>query len=179
MVKWTTPSGAPCDADLDLYVVEIGEAAYAPWMGQATPNGSFSPDSAISGVSEEYYQANASVQAGYYDFFAQYYADGSNCNRALVELFFNGTSLGSAYMDLSYGYHNSNDAYGCDSLSSIYDYLNCLNDNYTDYVYLGYVEVDEKAGKALLTERKWSPFESDTAKVEALKTKLQSGKAQQ
>ena len=95
-VEWTTPSGAPCDADLDLWVVELEEAAYAPWMGQTTPNGTFSPDSLVSGESQEHYQANASVQAGWYDFFVQYYKNGSSCNRARVELFFNGQSLGWA-----------------------------------------------------------------------------------
>ncbi len=62
---WTTPEGLKSDADLDLYIVEP-DAAYAPWMGQTTPNGFFSADSLDSGDNFEVYTARERVEKGLY-----------------------------------------------------------------------------------------------------------------
>lgn len=100
-IKWTTPSGDPCDANLDLVVMEPDEEIYAPPLGQTTPNGTFSSDSLVSGVSEEYYEANQGAQTGYYSFYALYRGDGSSCNQALMEAYFNDEYVGYAYMSSS------------------------------------------------------------------------------
>ncbi len=95
-ITWTDPSGAVCDADVDLYVwepaVDFSITAngdyYAPYMGQTSPNGFFSADSADSGKSEEYYLANEQVLVGYYYFLANLYpTTGTSCNQARVHLF--------------------------------------------------------------------------------------------
>jgi len=52
-------------ADLDLYIIEP-EDAYAPWMGQTTPNGFFSADSLDSGDNFEVYTAHEQVETGLY-----------------------------------------------------------------------------------------------------------------
>jgi hypothetical protein len=71
------------DADLDLYVWEpLG--IYAPWSGQTTPNGFFSGDSSVTGISAEYYIANPYVQEGQYDAIVNYYDDGLFYNYATV-----------------------------------------------------------------------------------------------
>ena len=86
-IEWDT------DADLDLYVWEP-ESIYAPWMGQATPNGYFSADSYDSGESVEYYVSNDYVQPGDYDVFVLYYEDGQNDSDAYV---------GFSYFDPDFG----------------------------------------------------------------------------
>jgi len=75
------------DADLDLYVWEPQEL-YAPWMGQTTPNGFFSGDSANTGLSEEYYSANDYVQPGDYDVIINYHQDGLFSNSANVTFWY-------------------------------------------------------------------------------------------
>jgi hypothetical protein len=84
---WTNSSDLPCDADLDLYVMEPSQDIFAPWMGQTTPNGFFSLDSYDSGVSEEYYLANAQVVSGDYYFLINYYAHGATCTEAKARLY--------------------------------------------------------------------------------------------
>jgi hypothetical protein len=56
-------------------------------MGQTTPNGFFSLDSYDSGVSEEYYLANAQVVSGDYYFLINYYAHGATCTEAKARLY--------------------------------------------------------------------------------------------
>lgn len=162
-IDWTTPSGGACDADLDLWVVENGEF-YAPWQGQTTPNGYFSQDSADSGVSSEYYQANEQVETGYYDFIVRYYDDGDTCSQAEVELFINDVSVKTAIMDLSYTYSGTDDYYNCDDESDLYDWLNCMDD-YSDYKYLGYVEITADAALELKQEAR----DSDIPATKAIK----------
>jgi len=65
------------NTDVDLYVIEPSGTAYAPWMGQSTPNGYFSADSIDSGENEEYYAADDYVEAGDYDVMINLY-DSSN-----------------------------------------------------------------------------------------------------
>jgi hypothetical protein len=73
------------DADVDLYVWEPGQDdIYAPWMGQATPNGFFSGDSTETGLSEEYYVANNYVQTGTYDILINYFDDGPTTSWANI-----------------------------------------------------------------------------------------------
>lgn len=114
---WTDVNGNACDADLDLYVQEpAGDYAttgntelYAPWMGQSTPNGFFSQDSADAGQSLEYYVANSQVYKGEYTFAVNYWKDGSTCTSAMAHLLYkdpaNGvndwTEIGNRTMDLS------------------------------------------------------------------------------
>jgi hypothetical protein len=149
-IEWATPSGGDCDADLDLWVAENG-VFYAPWQGQTTPNGYFSQDSADSGDSSEYYQANQQVETGHYDFIVRYYEDGATCNQAEVELFFNDVSKGTAIMDLSNTYSGSGDSYNCDDILSLSNWLKCMS-NYSDYVYLGYLEITANAALQLKQE---------------------------
>ena len=145
-VDWTTTSGGACDADIDLLVNENGEF-YAPYMGQTTPNGYFSQDSADSGVSSEYYQANEQVETGYYYFLANYYKDGNSCSQGRVELYINDEYQGYAYMDLSTPYPGTDyDEHNCHLLSTYSQYLKCVSDNYSDYVYLAWAEVTASAG---------------------------------
>ncbi len=137
-VYWTKPDDTECDADLDLYVGEPattgGTEVYAPWMGQTTPNGYFSPDSTASGKSQEYYLANDQVYTGNYYFLVNYWENGSTCTqaKATVEVYdptFYGDSNwhieGTKTMDLSNPYTS-----GCTTLS-------CLG-AYSDWFYLGY-----------------------------------------
>jgi hypothetical protein len=149
-IDWTAPSGGDCDADLDLWVAENG-TFYTAWQGQTTPNGYFSQDSTDSGVSSEYYQANEMVQVGYYDFIVRYYQDGASCSQAEVELFFNDASYGTAIMDLSNTYSGTGDQYNCDDVSDLYNWLQCMS-NYSDYVYLGYVEITADSALELRQE---------------------------
>jgi len=139
-VEWTNTSGGACDADLDLWVIENG-IFYAPWMGQTTPNGYFSADSAISGDSMEFYQANPQVETGFYDFMVQYYGNGATCNQATAYLYYNNGLLGSTNMDLSYSYINTGDAANCDAIADLYQYLQCVGTNYSDFLYVGYVQI--------------------------------------
>lgn len=62
---WTDVFGNPSGADLDLYIVEPQDV-FAPWMGQTTPNGFFSPDSKDSGKSYEIYIARDEISKGIY-----------------------------------------------------------------------------------------------------------------
>jgi hypothetical protein len=160
-IDWTTPSGGACDADLDLWVAENG-TFYAAWQGQTTPNGYFSQDSAISGVSSEYYQANQQVEIGYYDFIVRYYKDGASCSRAEVELFFNDVSYGTAIMDLSNTYSDTGDQYNCDDVSDLYNWLQCMS-TYSDYVYLGYVQITDSAALQLKQEARDSDIPATKA----------------
>jgi len=97
-LTWTSPtstSTGSCDADLDLYVWEplfttTGTSTgqwYAPWMGQTSPNGFFSSDSAASGLSAEYYLANKQVLKGDYFFVINYYGNGKKCTQAKAYLY--------------------------------------------------------------------------------------------
>lgn len=91
-----------CNADLDLYVWEpaadyqtTGNGQwYAPYGGVTTPNGFFSPDSADSGKSYEYYLSNSRVYKGGYWFAARYYANGPTCTSAAARFY---------YLDPAYG----------------------------------------------------------------------------
>jgi hypothetical protein len=91
---WEKPNGTACNADLDLYIWEpaadfaaTGDGNwYAPWMGQSSPNGFFSQDSADSGESEEFYVAKSQVYPGDYQFVVNYYADGASCSQARAHL---------------------------------------------------------------------------------------------
>jgi hypothetical protein len=90
-VIWTDINDQPCNADVDLYIWEPTPTGsgdlFAPWMGQTSPNGFFSADSAASGKSEEYYLANAQVLVGDYYFLVNYYKDGTLCTKARVHLY--------------------------------------------------------------------------------------------
>jgi len=91
---WEKPTGSACDADLDLYIWEpaadfatTGNGDwYSPWMGQTSPNGFFSQDSADSGTSEEFYITNQQVYWGNYSFVVNYYDNGPNCSQARAHL---------------------------------------------------------------------------------------------
>ncbi|MBU0483454.1 MAG: hypothetical protein KKB30_02935 [Proteobacteria bacterium] len=93
-IEWTG------DADLDLYVWEP-DAIYAPWMGQTTPNGFLSGDSAETGSSEEYYSANSYVQSGQYDFLVNYYENGHTSSSAEVYLWYRDATIDDQWY--SYG----------------------------------------------------------------------------
>jgi hypothetical protein len=95
-LTWEKPDGNACDADLDLYIWEpaadfatTGNGDwYSPWMGQTSPNGFFSQDSADSGVSEEFYMANNQVYAGDYYFVVNFFAKTTGCSQARAHLWF-------------------------------------------------------------------------------------------
>ncbi|MCK9420855.1 MAG: clostripain-related cysteine peptidase [Nitrospirae bacterium] len=100
-IVWTNVSDQSCNADVDLYVFEPTPSGtgdlFAPWMGQTSPNGFFSADSAASGKSEEYYLANEQVLAGEYYFLVNYYADGATCTKAKVHIYlYDPASLGDS-----------------------------------------------------------------------------------
>jgi len=69
---WTTSYGDASHVDLDLYIVEPGHV-FAPWMGQATPNGFFGPDSMDAGTNYEIYVAREVIQKGTYIPVINYY----------------------------------------------------------------------------------------------------------
>lgn len=141
-VYWTDLAGDACDADIDLYVNEPSGQAYAPWMGPMTPNGFFSSDSSVSGVSEEYFIANEDIASGAYDFILNYYDDGINCTNALVHISFlysDGTEseiIDPIEMNLSAPHENDCEA------EAYPDYFDCIN-GYSDYWYPGWVEANE------------------------------------
>lgn len=135
------------DADLDLWVWEPNGSEnwwqdfYAPWMGQASPNGTFSGDSYDTGESVEYYLANAYVRPGAYDFLAEYYGDGPTDTFADVYLYFvwpgegitEWTQLGEpTHMDLS-NYLGHLDALG--SLNNISEV-----NQYSDWTWFGWLD---------------------------------------
>ncbi len=86
MMSWTKPDGSACDADLDLVINESDGKWHAPYMGQTSPNGTFSQDSSVSGNAYEYYVANSTVKAGTFDIFVNYYANGSSCTQAKARI---------------------------------------------------------------------------------------------
>lgn len=119
-IVWTNLSGAACDADVDLYVYEPASDGtgdfYAPWMGQTSPNGFFSLDSADSIKSEEYYLANEQVMVGEYDFMVNYYKDSASCSQARVHLY--------VYDPLSFSdnnWHEANSQIGISAYPSPHD----------------------------------------------------------
>jgi hypothetical protein len=93
-LEWRKPNDSACDADLDLYIWEpaadfatTGNGDwYSPWMGQTSPNGFFSQDSADSGASQEFYIANNQVYRGDYQFVVNYYGNGAVCSQAKARL---------------------------------------------------------------------------------------------
>jgi hypothetical protein len=93
-LEWTKPNDSACNADLDLYIWEPASDYattgngdwYSPWMGQTSPNGFFSQDSADSGTSQEFYIANNQVYWGDYYFVVNYFDDGTSCSQAKARL---------------------------------------------------------------------------------------------
>lgn len=145
---WEKTNGSACNADLDLYIWEpaadyatTGNGDwYSPWMGQTSPNGFFSQDSADSGESQEFYIANNQVYRGDYQFVVNYYDNGTDCSQARAHLLFfdpiyqDWFELNSAYAGFSMAYPSprimdlSNPyASGCSD-----DDLLCYN-NYSDW----------------------------------------------
>ena len=76
-VIWDNPA-----VDLDLYVFEPTNLV-APYMGATTSNGFMSGDSSETGVQAEYYAAAATVQAGSYDIFVNYFAGSGSTTATL------------------------------------------------------------------------------------------------
>lgn len=72
------------DADVDIFVFEPDDSLNAPWMGQTTTNGFFSPDSADSGDSYETYGTQPRIMKGDYLLIVNYYANGKRDNYANV-----------------------------------------------------------------------------------------------
>ncbi|MBF0200588.1 MAG: hypothetical protein HQK66_04620, partial [Desulfamplus sp.] len=93
---WLDNLGAFSDADVDIYVVEPDGTIGSCWMGSSTPNGYYSPDSALSGDSYEMYATKDQIDSGTYMYIVNYYDDGYWDNFAYVYLF---------YMDPAYGVH--------------------------------------------------------------------------
>jgi hypothetical protein len=136
-VEWDT------DADVDLYVWEPTNL-YAPWMGQTTPNGTFSADSIVTGTSSEYYVANDYVEPGYYDVIINYYENGSTADYANVIFHYyipgdseGWRSVGPLMMDLSDPYVDEEITYPPFALNNYSDYW---------YVYQHYVGEEENGG---------------------------------
>jgi hypothetical protein len=153
---WEKTDGNACDADLDLYICEPATDfattgnldCYAPWMGQTTPNGFFSQDSADSGTAQEFYMANNQVYAGDYYFLVNYFADGPTCSQARAHLWLynNGWfELTSVNVGFSMTYPSPRIL----DLSNVYtsgcsDFL-CLN-NYSDWWVPDYVQTAKNGG---------------------------------
>ncbi len=70
-LKWDS------DADLDLLVKEPDGNFASPYLGNVSDNGFLSEDSAVSGISSEYYNAAETVDTGTYEIYVSYYKDGS------------------------------------------------------------------------------------------------------
>jgi hypothetical protein len=81
------------DADLDLIIWEPDGTLSAPYVGSSSANGFFSPDSATSGESSEYFHAYDTVESGPYDILVNYYEDGTS-GSATAYLAFMDPSLG-------------------------------------------------------------------------------------
>ncbi len=131
-ITWDT------DSDLDLIVIEPDGEPYSPFLGTTSPNGYFSGDSADTGLSEEYYLADVTVQKGRYDVVVNYYADKTD-NCANVKFYWidpdnsvtGWQESGPVAMDLSNKY---NGAY-------LPSNLNDLN-SYSDWWYAGTMQRD-------------------------------------
>jgi hypothetical protein len=166
-LSWEKPDGSACDADIDLYIWEpaadfatTGKGQwYAPYMGQTSPNGFFSQDSADSGKSHEYYLANNQVYKGNYYFLANYFLKGLNCSsaRAHFELYDPDTKKWFEMTSANVGFSMLYPSPRLMSLDNTYTSgcgnLLCLN-NYSDWwvpdVYWGARDVG--AGAAMMNQ---------------------------
>ena len=98
---WTDPFGGPSGADLDLYILEPDDV-FAPWMGQTTPNGFFSPDSKDSGKDYEIYVARSEISRGSYVPVINYYDSWESIfDRAYCYLLY--FPSGISYQYITYG----------------------------------------------------------------------------
>lgn len=143
-IEWDT------DADVDLYVWEPTNL-YAPWMGQTTPNGTFSADSIVTGTSCEYYVADDYVEPGYYDVIINYYENSSTADYANVIFHYyipgdpdGWKSAGPVRMDLSNPCTEEEIAYPPYELNNYSDYW---------YVYQYYVGEEESGTLSPAVER--------------------------
>lgn len=98
-------------ADLDLMVLEPDGTWAAPFLGSSSPNGFLSADSAISGVSAEYYAAAEQVAKGDYDIVVNYWDANGSTGSTTARLYFydaedpnftDFVEVGNRAMDLSY-----------------------------------------------------------------------------
>lgn len=83
-VAWFNDAWQPGDADVDMFVFEPDDSLNAPWMGQTTTNGFFSPDSVDSGDSYETYGTQPQIMKGDYLLIVNYYEDGKRDHYANV-----------------------------------------------------------------------------------------------
>jgi hypothetical protein len=81
---WFNDAWAFGDADVDIFVFEPDGGLNAPWMGQTTTNGFFSPDSTDSGDSYEIYGTQPRIMKGDYLLIVNYYANGKRDHYANV-----------------------------------------------------------------------------------------------
>ncbi len=93
-VAWLNDAGWFGDADVDIFVFEPDNSLNAPWLGQTTANGFFSPDSADSKDSYETYGTHPHIMKGDYLLIVNYYKNGKRDHYANVY---------SLYMDSSAG----------------------------------------------------------------------------
>ena len=83
-----------------------------------------------------------------------------------MELYINDEYQGYADMDLSTPYPGSGyDEHNCHLLSTYSQYLQCVSDNYSDYVYFAWAEVTASAGLQLQQEAS----DSDLPAAKAIK----------
>lgn len=126
-LEWDT------DADLDLIIWEPDGTWSAPYTGASSAAGYFSADSAVSGISAEYFSAFDRVASGSYDILVHYYADGSSSG-ATASLYFMDPSLGIDELSLLEVFHLdlSRPAPG-NWYAGEAERLNVWNDMYSDW----------------------------------------------
>lgn len=85
---WTDNAGHWGDANVDLYIAEPDGSVGSPWLGQSTSNGYFSSDAPLTAGSYEIYTSKATVMAGDYYVFLNYFSDGYYDNFANVYMYY-------------------------------------------------------------------------------------------
>lgn len=83
-VVWFNDAWLFGDADVDIFIFEPNDTLNAPWMGQTTANGFFSPDSADSKDSYETYGTHPHIMKGDYLLIVNYYENGKRDHYANV-----------------------------------------------------------------------------------------------
>ncbi|MEZ0329264.1 MAG: clostripain-related cysteine peptidase [Dissulfuribacterales bacterium] len=83
-VAWFNDTWQSGDADVDIFIFEPDGSLNAPWMGQTTTNGFFSPDSADSGDNYETYGTQPQIMKGDYLLIVNYYENGKRDHYANV-----------------------------------------------------------------------------------------------
>ena len=69
------PADAAGGVDIDLWLLEPSGNLYIPYLGTVTPNGAFTPESQVAGVSFEGWLSRRYLETGQYVFYANLFSD--------------------------------------------------------------------------------------------------------